>query len=60
MVVGSAKATYMIDFWKSPQKIINFSCHKIPLCKKLWVFFKEILEGKLYGKYIYNLELGFS
>jgi hypothetical protein len=50
----------MIDFWMSPPNIINFACHKIPLCKKIWVFFREILEGKLYGKNIYNLELSFS
>jgi hypothetical protein len=40
MVVRSAKATYMIDFWMSPQKIINSTYHKIPLSKKVWVFFQ--------------------
>jgi hypothetical protein len=40
MVVRSAKATYMIDFWMSPQKFINSAYHKIPLSKKIWVFFQ--------------------
>jgi hypothetical protein len=39
MVVRSAKATYMIDFWMSPQKFINSTYYKIPLSKKVWVFF---------------------
>jgi hypothetical protein len=39
MVVRLAKATYMIDFWMSPPKIINSTYHKIPLSKKVWVLF---------------------
>jgi hypothetical protein len=60
MVVGSTKATYMIDFWMSPQKIINSAYHKIPLSKKYGFFFREIFENKLSGKNVYNLELGLS
>jgi hypothetical protein len=50
----------MIDFWMSPQKIINFTYHKIPLSKKVWVFFREIFEGKLSEKNVYNFELGIN
>jgi hypothetical protein len=60
MVVRSAKATYMIDFWMSPQKIINSTYHKYHYLKKYGFFFREIFEGKLYGKNVYNLELGIS
>jgi hypothetical protein len=41
MVVRSTKATYMIDFWMSPQKIINSAYHKIPLSKKNMGFFSR-------------------
>jgi hypothetical protein len=60
MVVRSAKATYMIDFWMSPQKFINSTYHKIPLSKKYGFFFRGIFEGKLFGKNVYNLKLGFN
>jgi hypothetical protein len=42
----------------SPPKIINSTYHKIPLSKKVWFLFREIFEGKLSGKNVYNLELG--
>jgi hypothetical protein len=56
----STKATYMIDFWMSPQKNYKLHLSYNTTILKSKGFFKEIFEGKLSKKIVYNLKLSLS